>query len=443
MPPVGLLTLAEQIVLECPEHEVEVLDGNTVDDETLLSMIDADVLGFSVWYSNYQNTLRLAKTIKELRPSTRILLGGPHPNALSVKILNNRPEIDNVFSGDSEHSLVSFLKESDCSAIPGLVWRTNGGIRSNPADYSVPLNRIAPARIRTLKTPFKWNSTSRPMSHSYFPISKFRGCFRSKRCEYCSIAIESLRASTAEEFWEQVDILNSEAGIDHFFETADIFPAQRAKEIAARRPPHLRHVRSRCYLFPGMGTPRHVEQLMEMGISNVFYGVESVHYFANNRFTVPSGNRTYSSDYSINSLIAEFTRFGQKGITVMPSLVLGLPGESQERIQANLDLARELSDLPFVEELSLSPLMPLPGSAFFDLCLADRKIQSLYAAKTNECLDRVDDLDFDILSRLLIERHSAVGYDRLIECLDEFVATSKKRVATWRGRTAKDFERQL
>ena len=431
VPPVGILTLAEYLLASIPQLTVEVFDGSQLADEKLIESLTGDVVGFSTWWTNYPNSISIARKIKQLRPDTKVLFGGPHASTLAKQILENESDIDFVFTGDGEKSLKAFLEGVDERQIPGLCYRESGRICENPPDYTVSLNSVPHVRVRSLATPFDWKPTEATPGHSYFAISKFRGCFRTNRCEYCSIPVESTRSSTVENFWEQIEILYEEAGIDCFFETADIFPVKTAKKIAEARPDKLKTVKTRFYLYPGMAKEEYIEHMIGMGTANVFYGVESLHYFEGNEFSSVGGNRTSANGYSTDSLLREFQILGDAGITVMPSMVLGLPGESQSRLKANLDFAKLLSELPHVREMSISPVIPLPGSDFFKECLETKAIASKYQSATSNDLRKSSNIDFFLLSKLLIQHHAEVEYERLLEMLMEFVEGADIPIAHW------------
>ena len=60
-PPLGLLVLASFLKQKLPHIDVEVLDGKILATEHLLSVLDAPVIGFSVWFSNYEESCLLAR----------------------------------------------------------------------------------------------------------------------------------------------------------------------------------------------------------------------------------------------------------------------------------------------------------------------------------------------------------------------------------------------
>ena len=55
-----------------------------------------------------------------------------------------------------------------------------------------------------------------------------------------------------------------------------------------------------------MVNERNVHDLVNIGISNVFYGVESLHYFEGNKYYKNKRvNRSYAKNYTIETLIKE------------------------------------------------------------------------------------------------------------------------------------------
>ncbi len=247
----------------------------------------------------------------------------------------------------------------------------------------------------------------------FFPLSKYRGCFRVKRCEYCAIPVEGLRGSTPEAFWEEIQQLYDEAGIDKFFETADIFPIKEAAVLAAARPQSLEHVQTRMYLYPGMVTEQYAADLAGMGCVQVFIGVESSRYFADSKFDSPSPNRTHKRGYSMDAFVDDVQLLAKHGIGVFPSFVLGLPGETKESLEETLEFAQRLAEEDNVWEMNLPLVTPLPGSPYFDQFVSEVVMVYKYGLATARMLHTTDKIDYPLLSKLFIEKFTDVSYNQI------------------------------
>ena len=88
--------------------------------------------GFTCYVWNLDKILIVAEMLKNVNPSTTIVLGGPEASGLAEKILKKHDFVDFVFKGEGEEHFRSFLLDKKLSEIPGLVYRNNGKISSNP-----------------------------------------------------------------------------------------------------------------------------------------------------------------------------------------------------------------------------------------------------------------------------------------------------------------------
>lgn len=136
-------SLAPWYLKACCGHECgEVVIGEyTINDsmDMVLGEIFAakpDVAAFSCYIWNIGYVLKLAEDLKKVMPKVTILLGGPEVSYDSGAILQQRPYVDFVLSGEGEVSfqklLAVLLRESDdYKSIEGLTYREYDEIISN------------------------------------------------------------------------------------------------------------------------------------------------------------------------------------------------------------------------------------------------------------------------------------------------------------------------
>jgi radical SAM superfamily enzyme YgiQ (UPF0313 family) len=122
-PPLGLLCLASYLKHANSNLEIEVLDGKLLSEREILDRLDADLIGLSVWFSNYRATITLADKIKSVNPDTRIVLGGPHTAYLAEKILMNRKSVDYVIPKEGEVPLTHLVLGNSVEDVPGVWFR--------------------------------------------------------------------------------------------------------------------------------------------------------------------------------------------------------------------------------------------------------------------------------------------------------------------------------
>jgi len=97
---------------------------------------DSEVYGFSSICSGYPLTLRIAALVKEIRPDSAILIGGPQASVVTEPTLRAFPAVDFILRGEAEQSLPIFLEELATlrrfEKVPGLSYRSVFGVQSNP-----------------------------------------------------------------------------------------------------------------------------------------------------------------------------------------------------------------------------------------------------------------------------------------------------------------------
>jgi len=441
IPPTGLLTLASYIEGRTGQS-IPVYDANGPrygEDAMLEAAREAAYVGISVWFSSHGDGMRLVEKVRKTNPHAGIIIGGPNTSGMSERILRNQPGADYVVEGDGEKALQMLLQHAPLGQIPGLAYRAGDGtITQNTPDYSLDLQEIPPMTPKQLVGGYTWQRLGEDAAaHSAFPVSTARGCFRTNRCDYCSIPVNGRRHVSPERFWEQIDALDRDYGIDYVFETADIFPVQALEGIIATRPDHLSGTRLRGYLHPGMVNGETLaRRLKGAGFVNIFMGVENVRYFAESKQTNDHMSGRYASSYTIDKLVEEVALLGEQGITVMPSFVLGIPGESAGSLQRNVALIEQLATMPNVDDMSINMLKVLPGSAYFKQAMQNPSIVERYGQMTGTDLLSEDNIDYILLSDLFVRQYCDISpdvvRDALLSLQDGLHGTT--RVAHWEAR---------
>ena len=96
---------------------------------------DADIYGFSSICSTYPLTVRVAESVKKLRPNAKILFGGPQASVVDVPTLTVFPFVDLVLRGEAEITLPSLFEELEgegrLDRVGGLTYRDGAVVRRN------------------------------------------------------------------------------------------------------------------------------------------------------------------------------------------------------------------------------------------------------------------------------------------------------------------------
>jgi len=424
-PPLGPLILATLIHQKFPDWQVEVLDGNLVPGDELLNRLDADIFCFTCWSSNYDSAAKVARYVKEKFPDSIVLFGGPHPTYMSMQILENMPEIDAVFRGSGETSLMQYLSGESIESIHGVSYRsTDGSIVDSPImGIEPPINDTPLLNLNLLAIPYEYHPSPTDPAMSAFPFSGVRGCTRgSKRCEYCSIYTDGYRMMDPVRYWQHLNYLYETYGINYFFETGDTLTPAFISKLAEHKD--CPDISLRIYGFPGYFAEKDIPALQKAGVKNIFMGIESVLVWENDF------KRKYPTKLTRRALIDNIRLLGDAGISVLAAFVLGLPGETKDTLAKNCDLIAEISNLDSVNEILVSPIIPFPGSEYFSRCLASKDILNEYTNETHSDLRHTDSIIFDVLSSIFIKNNSAISMAEIIDTISLLRKTLPTGVAS-------------
>ncbi|GFN36041.1 B12-binding domain-containing radical SAM protein [Tepidimicrobium xylanilyticum] len=96
-----------------------------------------DIVAFSTYIWNRNETLKICNILKMVKPEIRIILGGPEVSFDGVDILRDYPSIDFIVYGEGEKTFRELIKalldrKDDYSKIDGIIFREDGKIIQNP-----------------------------------------------------------------------------------------------------------------------------------------------------------------------------------------------------------------------------------------------------------------------------------------------------------------------
>ena len=146
-----------------------------------VTTLDADVIGFACYIWNIDMTLHLCSMIKAVRPSTKIILGGPEVSYTARELLEDHPYIDYIVQGEAEEAFTSFVKAIRTGhspvdpVIPGILGREQGNIRGSEEAVEVK-------DLSTIPFPYT-EEDMLTLGNKIVYYESSRGCPFS--CQYC------------------------------------------------------------------------------------------------------------------------------------------------------------------------------------------------------------------------------------------------------------------
>ena len=146
-----------------------------------------EVVGFTAYDANFRLCLAIASAIKQQRPSTRVILGGPTATFNARELLRRHAAIDLYFEGETEEigpSVIRGLIEGKYprSDQTGVAFRFEGELICNPSSPLVGGDADPSGSLDIVPSPY----LSGILEDGNTGILTGRGC--THRCQYCCFA---------------------------------------------------------------------------------------------------------------------------------------------------------------------------------------------------------------------------------------------------------------
>ncbi|WP_144509457.1 B12-binding domain-containing radical SAM protein [Bacillus sp. FJAT-22090] len=143
-----------------------------------------NIVGFSCYIWNIEETIKVIKMLKTVDPSITIILGGPEVSYDTNVWLRQVKEIDYIVVGEGEHSfkeLLNFLHDKQAlNDVPGVAYVQDDKFMLNPLPPKLDL--------RESPSPYRFAEDVPNLSKRIVYIETSRGCPFS--CQFCLSSIE-------------------------------------------------------------------------------------------------------------------------------------------------------------------------------------------------------------------------------------------------------------
>src|SRR3989344_302918 len=193
--PMGILYLAAYLREKERGVDISVVDGAIEGEQRVVQAISVfrpDLVGVSSLTPGRHQALRVARLVKHLTPSARVVLGGIHPTLMWSQMMEFYPEIDYIVRGEGEVAFSELVLGKKLSEILGLVWRgPRNVVINNPNQPLIhPLDSL-PFPAWDLIDPLKYPPRGEGIVNGIdlgtevrFSLIFSRGCMAA--CTFCS-----------------------------------------------------------------------------------------------------------------------------------------------------------------------------------------------------------------------------------------------------------------
>lgn len=217
------------------ETVIRELTINELPEKVLLDLAgeQADIIAFSCYIWNIEQTLRLSAELKLVQPHLYIILGGPEVSFGSHELMAAKPQIDAVLRGEGEMTfrrLMQHITAAGGQVLSDEALQEIGGISFRSGDEIIAAGGNALlAELDRIPSPFAAGlvDVSKPLVY----LETSRGCPFS--CAFCLSSVESgVRSFTMERIKSDLSILMKQrAGTIKLVDRTFNYDPERANNI--------------------------------------------------------------------------------------------------------------------------------------------------------------------------------------------------------------------
>lgn len=349
-PPLGLASIATHVKRQCPSVQVEILDGEMMSHDEIRARLDADIVGLNANTVTYPQAIDTAEAAKAR--GAAVVLGGVYASAIPERILARRGHLfDCLVAGYGEQAMVDIIRGRRDRLIED----------QTPPFLRVPIPDRSFVNIEDYVQTFRESHPT--WDYRATNIFTNMGCLwreKSGGCIFCSRAGNNTALKPPRLIWNEIRLLKDDYRIDYIVDFSDTLlqDVQWLQALVEAKPKNLDlqwHVFGRIDEV----NPETIRLLRKLPCKHMFVGIESG--------AAPTFNATGKGGGSPEASLKMAAMLKQAGISLTPSYVIGLPGETESTLQQTCNHARRLKDITDFEEIFCCELIPYPGSPAFDL----------------------------------------------------------------------------
>jgi anaerobic magnesium-protoporphyrin IX monomethyl ester cyclase len=354
-PPLGLAYIASTLLLE--GHEVSAVDFNVSGlnlrrVDRIVGREKPGIVGISAHTETYPNGLEIAKRVKGIDPSIKVVMGGPHPTILPKRVLQEEA-VDFVVIGEGEMTMLELANyigddRGRLEDIKGLAYK-DGGIEINerrelldPDGLPHPIRQLFPIEFYH----DKWN------------VLTARGSCPFK-CPFCSASAiweGRRRARDPTGVIGEIRVLIERCGASYVFFADDIFTLDRkwVYELLGLLNGLAYRLEWGCATRVDLVDRELLRDMADAGCRAIQYGVES------------GSQRILDSAKGINKdQILEAVLGGREaGIDIASSFMIPFPEDTRESIRETKEFIKEVHKAG--SKILMSYTTPYPGTHLYE-----------------------------------------------------------------------------
>ena len=370
-PPLGLMYVAAYAEknsahrIEILDAQVEKLDYKAISHE--IRKRKPDLVGIQTFSFTLVDVLLLARTVKEVDETIKVVLGGHHASIYPEESIHF-PEVDFVICGEGEIPFTALIQNlTDLKAlksIPGLVYTKGTTIMTGENPLIESLDAL-PFPARHL-TPYKKYYSLLAKRNPITTMMTSRGCpYNCLFCERPHLG-KVFRARSAGNVVDEMEECTY-LGINELFLYDDTFTIDRKRvlkicdEILERGLDIGWDIRTRVDNVD----KELLENLKKAGCERIHYGVEA---------GTPEILAVLRKGITLEQAKKAFNMTREAGIKTLAYFMIGSPRETKSQILKTIELAKELNP----DFVNFSVVTPYPATPLYYMGLQEGQLKTDY-----------------------------------------------------------------
>jgi anaerobic magnesium-protoporphyrin IX monomethyl ester cyclase len=296
-----------------------------------------DVVGITATIGSYQRALRVAEAVKSHGGNPLVVMGGPQVSILSstnkweFRVFEDSPHVDVIIRGEGEKTIEELLgavqKGEGFNDIQGMSFRDGDRFVANP-------NRPVIKNLDELAFP-DWGVFPLDDFDDVFYLSTSRGCVA--KCKFCDerAIFPRYKFRSPQSVVAEMERNATEFGVTTYrFGDSSLTTNPRLAEMCDLLIENNLGVSWLAYARADQVSPELLVKLKAAGQDVIYFGVET-----GSQEMLDAVSKGLTLDDTKNAV----RMAKEAGMKVKGSIILGIPGETEEHANATIAFVKELN----------------------------------------------------------------------------------------------------
>ena len=386
VPPIGLGYLSS--ALKKAGFEVKIIDCvaknyNFKDLSKTVQNEDPSILGFQTFSQDVDAVNRSINIAKKINPDVITIVGGAHSSGVGQEIYQHMPEVDLAFQGEGEVGLVQLskiIKQKRCldlvssdelASVPGLIWRKNGHIYSNPPVFINNLDELDFPDWELIN-PNSYPHAPQGIIFKNLPVAPIiatRGCpFPCTFCAGYTISGRVVRKRSIGNIISEIRLLKDEYNVKeiHILDDNFTFDKEYVRNFCLSL---LKNNLKISWCCPnGLRLDTLSEDIVclmkESGCYYISVGIES---------GVDRILKAMRKKLTVEQIRQQVLMVKRTGMDVNGFFIIGYPGETAADIRKTIDFAKSLP----LTRVAFYNFLPLPNTQIYRILMERNELKEI------------------------------------------------------------------